>query len=113
MQVQTHFLSWVSIWGPQWLQEQTGARAASAPQSPPRRAGQRRYNTQRQAGWSGCWTVGGVESLQGLLLLGALQGLHPGYQMALPRWSLREELTPVKGSSQGRAPGDGGDARQG
>lgn len=108
MQVQTRFLSCVSNWGPQWLQEQTGARAASAPQSPPLRAG------QRQAGWSGCWTVGGVELLLGgLLLLGALQGLHPGYQMALPRWSLREELTPVKGSSQGRAPGGGGDARQG
>ena len=107
MQVQTRFLSCVSNWGPPWLQEQTGARAASAPQSPLLHAG------QRQAGRSDCWAVGGLESLQGLLLLGALQGLHPGHQMALPRWSLREELTPVKGSSQGRALGGGGGARQG
>lgn len=106
MHVQTRFLSCVSKWGPPWLQEETGARIASASQSPALRAG------QRQAGWSGCWAAGGVESLQELLL-GALQGLRPGHQMALPRRSLTEELTPVKGLSRGRAPGGGGGARQG
>lgn len=66
------------------------------------------------SGWVvGLLGAGGVESLQGLLLLGALQGLHPGCQMALPRPSLREDLTPVKGSSQHRASGGGGGARQG
>ena len=69
MQVQTCFLSCVSNWGPPWFPEaeQTRARAASTPQSPPLRAG------WHQAGWSGCWAAGGVESLWGLLLLGALR----------------------------------------